>query len=240
MLEQLKVVLSGDPVRGANLLNFAGRYELESCRILGASVLARGTSDHAWTYLLPACRAEGTLLLDELTPEDHFLVGFDAWLLEALKERFRIEWTLACMKLAWPAGRSPELPTRPVRRLVDEDAPYIFGHSDYKAFTDVPYILDQIRRGIGGGIEGPGGALAAWALTHDDGAIGFLHVLEPFRKLGYGMAVTNWMIRRVLDEGRIPFVHIEGKNGKSLGLALRAGFVPAGEVWWVEGDLRQG
>jgi len=54
------------------------------------------------------------------------------------------------------------------------------------------------------------------------------------------MAVTNWMIRRVLDEGRIPFVHIEGKNGKSLGLALRAGFVPAGEVWWVEGDLRQG
>ena len=240
MLDRLKETLSADPVRGANLLNFAERYEIESCHIAGGSVLARGTSDHTWTYLLPAGRDEGWRLLDELTPEDHFLVGFDAWLLEALRERFEIEWTLCCRKLAWPAGRPPGSASHPVRRLVEGDAAYIFEHSDYRAFTDVPYILDQIRRGVGGGIEGPDGALAAWALTHDDGAIGFLHVLEAFRKQGYGQSLTHWMIRRVLEAGRTPFVHIEASNEKSLNLAARTGFVPAGEVWWVKGTLVQG
>jgi predicted GNAT family acetyltransferase len=48
------------------------------------------------------------------------------------------------------------------------------------------------------------------------------------------------MIRRVLEAGRTPFVHIEASNEKSLNLAARTGFVPAGEVWWVKGTLVQG
>jgi len=238
MHEQLRAILQRDPIRHANLLNFADRYGIESFSIRGESVLARGTSDHTWAYLVPASEAEGPPLLDELTREDHYLVGVDAWLLELLPERFEIEWTLRCRKLAWPKDRQPEPPSLPVRPLVPGDADFIYGHSDYQAYTDIPYILDQIQRGVGGGIQGPDGSLAAWALTHDDGAIGFLHVLEPFRRLGYGAALTQWMIRRVLDTGRVPFVHIEATNGKSLGLALKTGFLPAGEIWWAKGNLR--
>ncbi len=238
MDQQLNEILQRDPIRSANLRHFAERYGIESSFIARNSVLIRGTSDHTWVYLMPAGKAEGKLLLDALTPADHYLVGFDEWLLEALPERFEIEWTLRCRKLVWPADREPEAPVHPIRPLLLADAAYLFEHSDYKAYTDIPYIQDQITRGVGGGIEGPDGNLVAWALTHDDGAIGFLHVLEPFRKLGYGASLTAWMIQRVRERGGIPFVHIEAKNEKSLHLARKTGFEPCGEVWWVKGSVR--
>jgi 8-oxo-dGTP diphosphatase len=238
MDDRLREILLKDPIRSANLHHFAERYGVESSVIAGDSVLIRGTSDHTWVYLMPAGKSDGKVLLDALTPDDHYLVGFDPWLLEALPERFEIEWTLRCRKLVWPAERQPEVPVHAIRPLNLTDAAYLFDHSDYKTYTDIPYIQDQITRGIGGGIAGPDSNLAAWVLTHDDGAIGFLHVLEPFRKLGYGASLTHWMIQRVRERGGIPFVHIEAKNEKSLNLARKTGFEPCGEIWWVKGELK--
>lgn len=238
MDQHLQDICAKDPVRSANLRHFAERYGIESSFMAEDSILVRGTSDHTWVYLLPADREGGQRLIEALAQEDHYLVGFDAWLLEALQKRFAIEWTLRCEKLVWPADREPDAPVHPIRPLVLADAAYLFEHSDYKTYTDIPYIQDQIANGVGGGIEGPDGRLAAWALTHDDGAIGFLHVLEAFRKLGYGASLTHWMIRRVRERGGIPFVHIEGKNEKSLNLARKTGFEPCGEIWWVKGDLK--
>ncbi len=238
MCSRLMEILLRDPVRNANLLYFSKRYGLESIFVTGDSVLARGTSDHTWVYLNPGSESEGRILMDSLTPEDRYLVGMDPWLLTALKDRYEIEWVLSCRKLVWPASSRSVTPSHPVRSLQIGDAVYIYDHSDYKAFTDIPYIEDQICRGVGGGIEGPDGHLAAWALTHDDGAIGFLHVSEPYRKLGYGAALTHWMIQRVQDQGGIPFVHIETTNEKSMNLAMKMGFEPFGEIWWVKGRLK--
>lgn len=237
---RLRAILQKAPLRSANLQYFARRYGVESFVLDGESVLARGTSDHTWAYLLAADREGGQRLLHALTPEDHYLVGFDDWLLKSLESIFTIEWTLRCLKLAWSAEREPEAPAHAIRPLVLEDAAHLFEHSDYKTYTDIPYIQDQIANGVGGGIEGSDGRLAAWALTHDDGAIGFLHVLEPFRKLGYGASLTSWMIQRVRERGDIPFVHIEPTNEKSLNLARKTGFEPCGEIWWVKGDLKLG
>ncbi len=238
MDSRLQAILAMDPIRGANLHHFAERYGVESSFVAGDSLLVRGTSDHTWVYLLPADREGGKRLIEALTPEDHYLVGFDIWLLEALQDRFAIEWTLRCQKRVWPGDREPDQPAHTIRPLSLEDAAYLFEHSDYKTYTDIPYIQDQITHGVGGGIEGPDGRLAAWALTHDDGAIGFLHVLEPFRKLGCGASLTSWMIQRVRERGGIPFVHIEAKNEKSLNLARKTGFEPCGEIWWVKGNLK--
>ncbi|HWQ09499.1 MAG TPA: GNAT family N-acetyltransferase [Holophaga sp.] len=238
MQQHLRDILRKDPVRGVNLACFAARYGVASSVVVGESVLVRGTSDHTWVYLLPADEAGARSLLDSLTAEDHYLVGFDAWMLDLVRERFRPEWTLCCRKLAWPGDLTPAAPAHPIRPLALADAAYLFDHSDYKTYTDIPYIEDQIQHGIGGGIAGPDGRLAAWALTHDDGAIGFLHVLEPFRKLGYGASLTRWMVQRVRERGGIPFVHIEPKNERSLSLAHKMGFQPCGEVWWVKGELR--
>ena len=233
-LAEIEAILSSRPTRGANLRNFARRYGADRVVARGGSLLVRGTSDHAWTYLLPNSEEGGAGLLDLLEASDEYVVGFDDWLLTALKERRAVEWILYCRKLAWPAGRLPEAPRHSIRPLAAADAAYLQDHSDYGEYTSVPYIEDQIARGVGGGIEGPDGKLAAWALTHDDGAIGFLHVLEPYRRLGLAASLTSWMIGAVLARGEIPFVHIEPENAKSLSLALKTGFVDAGVAWWAK------
>jgi len=40
--------------------------------------------------------------------------------------------------------------------------------------------------------------LIAWAITQDDGDIGFLHVLPEHRKMGYGRIVTMDLINKVI------------------------------------------
>lgn len=74
----------------------------------------------------------------------------------------------------------------------------------------------------------------AWAITHDDGAIGFLHVLEEYRGKGYGTNVTAAMINKLLELDELPFVHIEEDNIKSMDLALKAGFSKDRRIHWVK------
>jgi FR47-like protein. len=117
--------------------------------------------------------------------------------------------------------------------LLIADAPYIFENSKYKEYISIEYIEDRIKNGIGLGIY-ENEKLVAWAITHDDGAIGFLNVLEDYRRKGYGMDVTVAMIKRLLELGQLPFVHIEEDNVKSMNLALKAGFRKDRRVHWIK------
>jgi len=66
--------------------------------------------------------------------------------------------------------------------------------------------------------------LIAWGITQDDGAIGFLYVLPEYRRRGYAQDVLIDLIKKVSDENKIPFVHIEEENEKSMRLAVKLGF----------------
>lgn len=68
----------------------------------------------------------------------------------------------------------------------------------------------------------------------DPGILGFLHVLEPYRRLGYAASLSCWYVAAVLERRGIPFVHIEHENRMSLALAVKTGVRDAGEVWWAK------
>jgi len=53
------------------------------------------------------------------------------------------------------------------------------------------------------------------------------------RGKGYALNVTRAMIRKLLEMGKVPFVHIEETNTASMNLALKAGFRKYGRVHWV-------
>lgn len=97
----------------------------------------------------------------------------------------------------------------------------------------VEYIQERINNGIGLGIY-QDEKLVAWALTHDDGAIGFLNVLEEYRRRGYGYDVTIAMIKKLLEQDEVPFVHIEENNEKSMNLALKTGFRKDRRIHWIK------
>ncbi|WP_411682016.1 GNAT family N-acetyltransferase [Clostridium thailandense] len=71
-------------------------------------------------------------------------------------------------------------------------------------------------------------------MTQDDGAIGFLNVLSEYRLKGYGKSITIDLIKKVRKQGKLPFVHIEEKNEKSMKLALSLGFKKDRAISWFE------
>ncbi len=65
--------------------------------------------------------------------------------------------------------------------------------------------------------------LVAWAITQDDGAIGFLHVLPEYCKKGYSRCVALDLTSKIGGINKIPFVHIEESNEESMQVAMGCG-----------------
>ncbi len=76
--------------------------------------------------------------------------------------------------------------------------------------------------------------LVAWGLTHDDGVLGSLHVLDEYRKKGYGKEIMISLIHQNRKLGKISFAQIEEKNLKVTNLAEQLGFIKGRRVSWVK------
>lgn len=73
----------------------------------------------------------------------------------------------------------------------------------------------------------------AWALLHDDFAMGVMFVLPKYRRLGYAEAVTLDLMAKVMGQGEIPYVQIVKGNEASEALAKKLGFEPQFDVSWI-------
>lgn len=226
-------VLEKDKTRNINIINFIKSYPVNTVAIVGDSVLIRGKSDEDWVYISSRSESELLQLREYLDDGDRCFAVLEDWMLPHIIRGREIRSRLSSIKLVFDPD-NPVPPARsPVTGLSESDAPYIYKNSKYKEFIDIEYIKDRIRKGTGLGIL-ENGRLVAWALTHDDGAIGFLNVLGDYRRMGYGFDVTAAMIKRLVEIGEIPFVHIEQENLASLRLAQKAGFREVGRIHWIK------
>ena len=110
-------------------------------------------------------------------------------------------------------------------RLVTRHWPY---HSSRR---DSPYIRWRIEHGPTAAVRRRGRPVA-WALTHGDGSLGFLHVLEEYRGQGMARSIAAALCRRSVRAGIMPFLFIEKKNRPSLRLTESLGFERVGSYSW--------
>lgn len=226
-------MLEKDKTRNINIINFIKSYPVKTFDIIGNSVLIRGRSDEDWVYVSSKSEEEFHQLMRGLDEEDKCFSVLEDWMLPYIVKGREIRSRLSSIKLVYDAGN----PLPPIRSAVvslsESDAPYIYGNSRYTEYISIEYIADRIRNGIGLGIY-KNDRLIAWAITHDDGAIGFLNVLKEHRGKGYGTDVTVAIIKRLLELGEVPFVHIEEENQGSMKLASKAGFRKDRRLHWVK------
>lgn len=224
------IKLKKDITTHINIINFAEDYELTDIQWLDHAYIMTGKSDYEWTYIGSIGEIDSDAIMKALEGH-HRIMLQDPVLLKAIGSRYPIEWILSCSKLVYQGpileGDYDVIP------LKAHHAAYIQAHNDYGDFTDVDYIKTRIDKGIGFGIESEG-KLVAWVLTHDDGAIGFIKVLEAYRNQGYAKLLTDAVIQALQTKGKLPFVHIESQNIKSLNLAKKSGFEYVGEVHWLK------
>ncbi len=100
--------------------------------------------------------------------------------------------------------------------------------------------LEEIRKNI---TQRPSSAVfidgepAAWVMIHEDGSMGILFCREEYRGRGYGRDITLDLARKVIAQGKTPFVQILESNGMSPGLALKCGFVKYDKCDWFRVEI---
>jgi GNAT superfamily N-acetyltransferase len=93
------------------------------------------------------------------------------------------------------------------------------------------YIRWRIRSGPNCAIR-RNGKLVACAITHADGSMGILHVLEEYRGLGMARSITTALAERCLKAGLKPFLYIVKRNKASINLTESMGFTRQGVYCW--------
>lgn len=217
-------------IKNINIKNFSQDYTCDLIKI-DSSLIMTGISDHRWTYISLGDDKDSYAVIRCLDPNWIRFMVQDQLLLDYFKELNNLEWLMTCEKLVY---KGPEITGQyDVIDLVEDDASYIQENNDYGDLTDEAYIRERIKLGTAIGLK-KNNTLVAWVLTHDDGAIGFIKVLEAYRGQGLAQYLTEAMIQRLQTEDKIPFVHIESSNKKSLNLAKKAGFEYFGHIHWLK------
>jgi len=87
-----------------------------------------------------------------------------------------------------------------------------------------------------------GATPVAWVLTHAEtptvSVIGFIHVLEPYRRRGYALALTSAIVKDILLRGKTPALHVRSENSASLDLVRKVGFRRLKQQLFGEGEIR--
>ena len=232
----------------APVVEFLKRHD-PACRSLLNIVTGRGGEPAAWIRAdnpeAPRAVIARLRMLYCYSPDPHAgrrllerlpvrwnprLAAAPEWACRKIRERGRLTWQTSTVmyRLESPA----QLRFRPRHRvgpLTPDDAPVIARYWPYGRRSD--YILRRIALGPTAGIRRKD-RLAAWALTHSDGSMGFLHVLEEFRGRDMARSIGAWLARRQLAAGIGAFVYIEKKNRASINMTESLGFRRVGNYYW--------
>ena len=116
-----------------------------------------------------------------------------------------------------------------VGTLRDEDVPLVTQYWTHGKSQD--YIRWRIQAGPTCAVRVKR-RLAAWALTHADGTMGILHVLEEYRGRDMARAITTALAQRCRKAGIKPFLYILRSNRASINLTESMGFTRHGTYTW--------
>ncbi|MBC8442179.1 MAG: GNAT family N-acetyltransferase [Deltaproteobacteria bacterium] len=229
IIEQLRE----DELRNINLLNFLENNYVLDIEAIGKSIFLRGRSDQIWIYISSSNEEELRSLKSRLHEKDKNFAAIEDWMLPVLREDNEIIWDLSMSQYYLPDNiviPKSEFKSIPLSLA---DAETIYDNSEYKEALSIDYIHDRITNGSSIGLYEKD-QLVAWGMTHDDGGMGFLHVLPECRRKKYGYNITLLLIEEIRQKGKIPFVYIEKENMKSINLVLNLNFKKHKGVHWFQ------
>ena len=235
-MEEFEIALNKleqDKINNISIINFIKNNRLLSVDIIGNSVMIRGISDRVWIYISCNNNDELNIIKNKLSNDDVNFGATDDWMIPILAKEKKILWDIPARQFYLPDNLilpAIKLETSP---LTIEDSQTIYDNYTLKEYVSLEYIADRIRKGISVGIY-ENNKLVSWGLTQDDGAIGFLHTLDHYRRKGYGYNIALSMTDKLLHKGELPFAYIEPSNKYSIGLFQKLGYKENKTVHWFQ------
>ena len=230
-IEKAILLLEKDAARNISFVNFIKNYKVNFLEVINDVVVAKGISDHEWIYVSCKSKDELKALLPHVKENEYFAV-LEEWMVPIIADGKELEWELKTRRYILPDSIEIFL-QNDISPLSGSDAEYIYEVSKYKDFLSVEYIEERIARGISCAIR-KDDKLVAWAITQDDDAIGFLNVLNEYRRQGLARKVMQSMISQVRKQGKIPFAYVEDANERASALCRKLGFKPDRLISWIK------
>jgi len=231
-LNNLILHLKKDEITNISTIGFIENNPITEVIEINNSYLIKGTSDVEWVYVV--CNNENDIrVLLEKSGSNIYFASVEDWMIPIITEKRKAEWILSTMRYYLP--EEVEVPENKLEviPLTTDHIGFIISQSNYKQFLTPAYVEDRITKSISAAIMKKD-KLVAWGLTHDDGALGSLHVLDEYRKKGYGKEILISLIHQNRKLGKISFAQIEEKNLKATNLIVQLGFIKDRRVSWVK------
>lgn len=222
-----------DEITNMSIIGFASDNPVTEILREGESVLIKGISDEEWIYIFSKNEGELTNLLESLTEKDIYFASVEDWMIPVINKKKEFEWTLSTMRWYLPDSVSVQENKYDTLPISTEHVGFIISQSNYKQFLTPRYIKERITKSVSACIY-EDNKLVAWGLTHDDGALGSLNVLDEYRGKKYGTEIVLSLIKQCRELGKIPFAQIEETNEKAIKLVTRLGFVKDRRVTWIK------
>lgn len=225
--------LKEDKKKNISILGFIQNYPVNKILQEGNTFLILGESDCLWAYISSNNEKELKNIIKKFDYETKYFASLEEWMIPIVTKDKQIDWELNTYQYILPKHEKINSLSYSIKELDVSYAEYIYNNLNYQALTSVDYIKERIKNGISAGIF-ENSKLAAWGLTHDDGALGFLHVISEFRGKGYGKNIVKALIKKKRELEQPVFANIEPQNIKSKKLFTTLGFSLDKEISWVK------
>jgi 8-oxo-dGTP diphosphatase len=232
-LNNLILLLKRDEIANISTIGFIENNPITEVVEINNSYLIKGTSDVEWIYLVCKNETELKMLLEKSGGNNIYFASVEDWMIPVITANRKAEWILTTMRYYLPNDIEVPENKLEVIQLTADHIGFIISQSNYKQFLTPAYVEERITKSISAAIMKKD-KLVAWGLTHDDGAIGSLHVLDEYRKKGYGKEILISLIHQNRKLGKLSFAQIEEKNLKATNLVQHLGFFKDRRVSWVK------
>ncbi len=222
-VSQVLDFIKSNLTKNLSLLNFIEENPIYSAEKAGNSVLVRGVSDYPWVYIESREEKELKNLISKLRPEDNYFAAVQDWIVPFLLQKKNKHWDIRTYQYHLPDDVEIPGAQGEILPLQMGDIDTIYEHVLYKMALTKNYIKDRIMKGYTASIR-KDGKLVAWVLTHDDGAIGCLCVLDGYRNNGLGTNVCAKLISKMRRDGKKPFLYIGAGSKEAETFFLNLGF----------------
>lgn len=235
--------LSKNRAKNISMIGVIENYGIENSLIYQDSLLITAATDHLWAYISSSSKKELIELLKKFNYKTNYFASLEDWMIPIISNDKQIEWELKTERLILANKTKINFNVKNktgkngkqiiIKELKSDDADFIFENSHYQDFTSKPYIKERIELDSSAGIFIQG-ELAGWGLTHDDGAVGFIHVRDDFRKQGYAGLIMEKLIADKRKDNRDVFLNVEMDNLKAKKLFYSLGFEFDRIISWVK------
>ncbi len=233
MTEELKAMLGMHPEKNIAALSFFDNFPVQQSFIYGNSAIIFGESDNYWAHFVSDSEKELSVLLNTHHKRTSYYYSVEDWMIPCILKHGQVDWSMSTKRYILDKDVQLALPKLEIVKLNKSYASFIYTNSDYKKYTNVKYIEEMLCKDVSAGIFA-GKQLAAWGFTHDDGALGFLHVLPEYRKNGFAKEIVLSLVNQQRKLKKPIFCNIVPENEVAIDFITKLGFHFDRNISWLK------